>query len=120
MNIVADEGVDLAIVRTLREAGHSVLSIAESMPGAADSEVLATARSGGTLLLTTDKDFGELVFRQKLAAAGILLIRLEGLPEAAKAEAVGLAFQSHATLMSESFSVLSPGLLRIRARIDHG
>ena len=120
MNVVADEGVDQAIVSTLREAGHSVLSVAESMPGAADSEVLAKAQSAGTILLTTDKDFGELVFRQKLAAAGILLIRLEGLSEAAKAEAVGLAFRSHSALMSESFSVLSPGLLRIRARLDHG
>ena len=59
---VADESCDAALVRVLRGAGHDVVSIAETSPGAVDRVVLALALTGERVLLTRDKDFGELVF----------------------------------------------------------
>lgn len=69
-----------------------------------------------TLLLTGDKDFGELVYRQRLTTAGVFLIRLSGLAAESKARLVTETLQGHSHEMLNSFSVIAPGLLRIRHR----
>ena len=66
MNLVADEGVDKSIVDTLRSAGFRVTYFAEVGAGTSDADILAAANQTQTLLLTCDKDFGELVYRQQL------------------------------------------------------
>ncbi len=63
MNILVDESVGQQIVARLRDDGHDVLYIAEMAPGVDDEEVLGAANEHDALLLTADKDFGELVFR---------------------------------------------------------
>src|SRR6266446_4856328 len=67
-----------------------------------------------SLLLTCDKDFGELVYRQRLTNSGVVLVRLEGLTAASKASIVSDAMMNHGSEMKEAFTVVSPGLLRIR------
>ena len=62
MRIIADESVDARIVDRLRRAGHDILSIAESAPGTPDDLVLTKSDAAGVLLMTADKDFGELVY----------------------------------------------------------
>jgi hypothetical protein len=64
--------------------------------------------------VTVDKDFGELVFRLRRAASGVLLVRLPGLSSDEKAALVASAVRDHGTQMPGAFSVVSPGLLRIR------
>ena len=68
----------------------------------------------GALLVTADKDFGELVFRQRLVHTGVLLLRLEGLTNPTKAELVAAAFRDRGHELLGAFSVLSPGQIRIR------
>ena len=63
MNLVADESVDGPSVERLRQDGHAVFYIAELDPGIDDDAVLDEANRSGALLITSDKDFGELVFR---------------------------------------------------------
>src|SRR3954447_4282791 len=75
--IVADESVDFRIVIALRAAGLIVYSIAEELPSITDISVLSIAVEKQALLITEDKDFGELVFRLKLPHCGVLLIRIE-------------------------------------------
>jgi predicted nuclease of predicted toxin-antitoxin system len=69
----------------LRQAGHEVVYIAELDPGITDDQVLDLANREELLLLTADKDFGELVYRLHRQAHGILLVRLIGLPADDKA-----------------------------------
>ena len=114
MNFVADESVDHPIVIELRQLGHHVLAIAEEAPRSDDTEVLQRARALDAILLTNDKDFGELVYRQRLHSAGILLLRLSGLSREAKIEAVVSAIREHGRQVKGMFAVLSPGQLRIR------
>ena len=114
MNLVADEGVDKAIVDALRAGGFSVKYFAEVGAGATDKDVLAAASDAQSLLLTCDKDFGELVFRQRQTHAGVILIRLTGLPTASKANIVLEAIKQHGSDMAGAFTVISPGLLRVR------
>ena len=62
MRLVADESCDFAVVSAVRSAGHDVISITERMPGAEDEQVIKLAATERRLLLTEDKDFGQLVF----------------------------------------------------------
>lgn len=76
MNLFADESVNAALVRRLRQEGHDVLYAHESSPGAPDNQILDSANREHRVLITFDKDFGELVFRQGLITTGVLLVRL--------------------------------------------
>jgi predicted nuclease of predicted toxin-antitoxin system len=116
VNLVADEGVERHIVAQLRQDGHDVLYIAEMEPSISDDRVLNRANAQGALLLTEDKDFGELVFRQRLVHTGVVLIRLAGLSSQMKVVRVSAVFRDHAAELSGAFSVISPGMVRIRRR----
>jgi predicted nuclease of predicted toxin-antitoxin system len=115
MILVADEGVEGRIVAMLRTNGYSVTYIAESFPRMEDPDILALAVSSNSVLVTKDKDFGELVFKEKLPHSGIVLIRLpEEMPSQRKAELVLNAFQTHGQEFSGSFSVIDERFVRIR------
>lgn len=116
MKLVADEGVDRPIVEQLRRDGHEVLYIAESDSGISDDEVLRLVDQHAATLVTTDKDFGELVFRQGRLSRGIVLLRLAGLPPAVKAKLASSALQQHGAEMVTSFTVVSPASVRVRHR----
>jgi len=73
---LANENVPREVVEAARQAGHDLAWIAESSPGADDDAVLAAALAQSRILLTFDKDFGEMAFRQgKTATCGKLLLR---------------------------------------------
>jgi predicted nuclease of predicted toxin-antitoxin system len=114
MTFLADEGVDRQIVERLRRDGYEVSYAAEMSPGIADEIVLSESRNSTSVLITADKDFGELVFRQRLASTGVLLIRLLGLSAAAKASLVSAAIRERAWELPGAFAVLTPGSIRIR------
>ncbi len=116
MNFLADESVDQQIVDRLRVDGHSVAYVAQMDPGSNDKAVLDTANQQMALLITADKDFGELVFRQRLVSNGVVLVRLAGLSPPTKADTVSLAIREHESELSDAFSVVSPGMVRIRRR----
>ena len=65
MRWIADECVSARLVKLLREAGHDVAYVAEMAAGASDTDLIGLARRENRLLLTDDKDFGELVFRRR-------------------------------------------------------
>jgi len=74
---LADECIDAALVAHLRRAGHDVIYMAEVAPAVDDAAVVARARREDRLLLTEDKDFGDLVFRRGAPVPGIVLLRLD-------------------------------------------
>jgi predicted nuclease of predicted toxin-antitoxin system len=114
MNLLADEGVDRQIVVRLRQTGHKVFYIAEMDCGVTDDIVLEQANQHGALLVTADKDFGELVFRLGRLNNGVILLRLAGLSPEKKADVVMSVLRDHAAQMQCAFSVISPGAVRIR------
>jgi len=116
VKLVADEGVDRQVVERLRGDGHEVLHVAELDPGIGDEFVLQEADRSGALLITADKDFGELIFRQQRASHGVFLVRLAGLSPEHKAELVVASLKEHGQEMMDAFSVLSRTSLRIRGQ----
>lgn len=114
MNFLADESVDRQIVDRLRQDGHLVRYVAEMGPGISDDTVLDLANQEVALLLTADKDFGELVFRQRRPMPGIVLIRLAGLSPMHKAGIVASTINQHVAELPRAFAVIAPGVFRIR------
>jgi predicted nuclease of predicted toxin-antitoxin system len=116
MNLLADESVDEQIVQRLRRDGIDVSYVAEMEPGISDELVLNRSNETNALLLTTDKDFGELVFRDNRTTRGVVLVRLAGLSAEKKAAIVAGAFADHASDFLDCFAVISANRVRIRRR----
>lgn len=114
INFVADESVDFDLISALRSKNYEIISILEDFSGVSDTKVLEIAVQNKAILLTEDKDFGELVIRLKLEHFGILLIRLEGMNLIDKREVLLKAIMNHQKDMIQNFSVLSSKQLRIR------
>jgi predicted nuclease of predicted toxin-antitoxin system len=77
MLLLTDENIARSVVIALREAGHDVLWVKEVMRGAADDFILARAMAEGRVVVTFDKDFGELAFRSRLpSTCGVVLFRI--------------------------------------------
>jgi len=76
MTFVADENFPRPAWQVLRNAGWEVFSVAEECPGISDEEIAALCSENQRVLLTFDKDFGELIFRRGLSAGGgVVLFR---------------------------------------------
>lgn len=93
MKFLANENIDKPIVDRLRKDGHAILYVIEMEPGITDNEVMRRANKESALLLTTDKDFGEIVFRQGTVIHGVVLVRLAGLSPQRKADIVTKVIQ---------------------------
>jgi predicted nuclease of predicted toxin-antitoxin system len=119
VKFLADECVDRQIVDRLRREGHEVLYVAEMAPGISDNEVLSLTNQEKSILLTADKDFGELIFRQGKIATGVTLVRLAGLSPGIKAEVVAAAIKDHARELLQAFTVITPVTVRIRRKVPH-
>ncbi|HRD67848.1 MAG TPA: DUF5615 family PIN-like protein [Candidatus Competibacter sp.] len=117
MKFVADESVDFPIVQRLRRDGHSVWAVAEMDSGISDEFVLDHANRQNAVLLTADKDFGELVFRLNRLNWGVVLVRLAGLPPMRKAEIVARAITEKGEELKGAFSVITANTLRIRRHL---
>ena len=110
---LANENVPGEVVEAARQAGHDLAWITELSPGADDDAVLALALAEGRVLLTCDKDFGEMAFRQGTdASCGVLLLRPR-LSEPGHVVQFTLAVLAQQVNWEGQFSVAQEGKLRI-------
>ena len=117
MRFLADESCDARVAAALRDAGHDVVSVAATVRGAADAEVLDLARREQRIVLTEDRDFGRLVFASEppFRDGGVLYLRC---PESARpilpGEVLTLVTELGQQLV-QSFVVWTPRGVRLRA-----
>ena len=116
MRFLADEGIDRQIVDTRRESGYSVSYVAETSPGIPDSEVLRRSHKREEILITSDKDFGELVHRQKRQNCGVILLRLSGINQDQQSKIVCTAFGRRVDEFSNAFTVITADRIRVRRK----
>ena len=77
MRILANENFPADAVEALRNSGHDVTWVRTDCPGVSDQEVLRRAAAEERVLVTFDKDFGELAYRVRTPAPSrIILFRL--------------------------------------------
>jgi hypothetical protein len=118
MRFLADENFPGAGVKALRASGADVGWVRTEAPGLSDQEVLAWAIRDGRILLTFDKDFGELALRSGLPPeCGVVLFRIS-LPEPSKIGARLAAIITTRDDWAGSFSVVEPGRVRMRRLRD--
>jgi predicted nuclease of predicted toxin-antitoxin system len=111
--LLADENFPGAAVEALKALGNDIVWIRLVMPGCTDSDVLDKAQNEGRLLLTLDKDFGELAFHKGAKARhGIILFRLPPLSEIAFVAFVTAQIQSRGDWAGH-FSVVEEDRLRM-------
>lgn len=114
MWFLANENFPGDAVRDLRAAGHDVIWIRTDAPGMKDNDILAWAMRDNRILLTFDKDFGELAFRAKLpATCGIVLFRLPMPAPGAVGSTLSARIAERADWAGH-FSVIEPGRVRMR------
>jgi predicted nuclease of predicted toxin-antitoxin system len=75
VRFLADESCDFSVVRALRSADHDVLAIAEISPREDDRPVMERALGENRILLTEDKDFGQLGYAGLQRTGGVIFIR---------------------------------------------
>lgn len=114
MNILADENIAFSIITRLRADGHLVELMAEIAKGDPDTSVLDIANQRDAVVLTEDKDFGELIMRHQMRAVGVILIRLSGFSPTERAEIISRVIRVHESKLPGAFTVIRPRTVRIR------
>jgi predicted nuclease of predicted toxin-antitoxin system len=114
MKFLADEGIDRSIVDCLRGLGFDVFYVIEQVRSLDDDILLQIAHSETRILITRDKDFGELVYRLNKAHSGVILIRLEGCDTQERADIVCSLIKQYQEQLPKAFSVIQKGVIRIR------
>lgn len=114
MKLFADENVARAEVAWLRSRGHDVLYASEVKAGAADADWMARAETESRVLLTADKDFGDLIFRDGLTSHGVILLRLGDLGLTERLARLDVSWTTIETNTPGKFIVITATKIRIR------
>ena len=114
MRFLIDECCDAAMIRALRLLGHDVVAMTEIAPRAPDTDVATRALLEGRILITEDKDFGQLVYASGQTTRGVILIRFPSPMRAVMLRTTLHVISEKSDLLDGAFVIIKPGLLRIR------
>jgi predicted nuclease of predicted toxin-antitoxin system len=116
MRILADESCDGRVVRALRLAGHDVKPVREIAPELPDEQVIAVARTEGRILITEDRDFGQIFFAADSQSVGVILVRFPTNARTGLPRLVVEFIERHGRQLHNTFAVLDPGGARIGSK----
>ncbi|PWB62592.1 MAG: hypothetical protein C3F17_11005 [Bradyrhizobiaceae bacterium] len=114
MRWLIDECVDANLATFLRESGHDVVYIPDVEPSATDPEVMSRAEREDRLLLTEDKDFGDLTFRRSRAVPGLVLLRIDPIRRLLKGPRLLAAIDRFGTSLVGRYTVVEEARFRSR------
>jgi len=115
VRLLADENLPREAVESLRASGHDVAWMAEDAPSTTDLYVLAKACAEERVVVTCDKDFGELAFRTGMPALfGIVLLRVPPMLSELVAELAVRTLESSPDLRGRFWVVDPAGAVRVR------
>ncbi len=114
MKIMADENLESAIVFWLRSIGHDVVWQAETPELLPDEMVLRQANEESRIIMTSDLDFGELIFRQRRSSQGIVLFRIKSTHQSQKLEIIQSQWPTIENRLVGNFVVVTNQKIRIR------
>jgi predicted nuclease of predicted toxin-antitoxin system len=115
MDFLANENFPLFSIRLLRKAGYNVASVIEDTPGAKDRDILNRAHDENLIILTFDRDYGELIYRHKvLASDGIIYFRFNPSTPEEPAEILLYLLEKCEVSIAGKFTVVERGRIRQR------
>ena len=118
MKFLTDENIGFKVINPLRKLGFDIKSILESDKGVDDAIVLSIANEEDRILITTDKDFGELVYIKKLIHSGVILLRLKNDSSINKLKVLESLFNTRLKDLEKAFTVVTENKVRIRKDDD--
>lgn len=113
MKFLVDECVGRGIVEWLQTHGYNAVSILEFSPGVSDDAVLHKALHENRILITMDKDFGDIIFRNNSDHCGIILLRLSNWQLKHKIACLENVFTRHLNEIENNFIVITEQSVRI-------
>jgi predicted nuclease of predicted toxin-antitoxin system len=118
MRFLIDECAGPAVAQALRSQGHEVFSVYDGARGISDDDILQKAFSEDWILISTDKDFGEKIYREKKPHKGIVLLRLSDERSTVKIELLRRLLESYSDRLEGQFVVVTEKSVRFaRAQI---
>ena len=115
MDFLANENFPLASIRLLRNAGHNVDSVLEETSGAGDSSVLHRGHEEFRIILTFDRDYGELIYRhESRVPAGLVFFRFDPARPEEPAEILLEILEKGKINFAGKFTVIERGRMRQR------
>src|SRR5947208_6630072 len=103
MRFLVDECTGPAVAEWLRGKGHEVFSVFDEAKGISDKEILTKALNENWVLITNDKDFGEMIFRERRAHHGVIFLRLDDERAANKIEVLRHLLESYSNKLPNHF-----------------
>lgn len=114
MRFLIDESVEYRIVAFLRNFGFNTLSVAESFPSLDDKTILSIAYKENRIIITNDKDFGELIYKLQLPHKGIILFRLFEENYQSKEEKLQFVLKKFKSKLQNTFTIVSKNKIRFK------
>lgn len=114
MRFLIDECTGSGVAAWLSEAGHDVFSAFDEARGHSDEELLARAQAEMRIIITNDKDFGEMIFRHGQFHYGVILLRLQNERLASKIIVLDQLLSKYADRIPDAFVVVTENHVRIR------
>ena len=111
--ILADENLNARFIENLRNAGFEVLSVSEQFSGIADTSVVSLAMQETAILITEDKDFGELVFAHKIARLTVVFLRYKKQEVAMMQVLLLQVIQAYSIQDGNFFITIAKGRIRV-------
>jgi predicted nuclease of predicted toxin-antitoxin system len=112
VQFLVDENAGVVVARWLRSQGHEVFSVYEEARGIDDDKVIQKAFDENRILITSDKDFGEKVYREHRSHRGIILLRLENERSNNKIDVLQKLLAEYPEQLSDNFIVVTEKLVR--------
>lgn len=112
MRFLVDENTGVVVSRWLRSLGHEVFSVYEEARGTDDDTILQKAFDENWILITSDKDFGEKVYRRRQPHRGIIFLRLEDERSANKVAVLQSLLESYSDQVADNFVVATEKRVR--------
>jgi predicted nuclease of predicted toxin-antitoxin system len=115
MRFIVDECTGPSVARWLASAGHDVVSVFDDRPGASDDEILDRAVAEQRILVTNDRDYGEMIFSQGKPHAGVVFLRLDDERPANKTRLLESLLKTHSAELPNRFVVVTETGVRFAA-----
>jgi predicted nuclease of predicted toxin-antitoxin system len=113
MKFLVDECVGSSVAKFLKDNNQEVFSVFDDWRGATDEAILFKCLVENFILITSDKDFGEMVYRQKKVHKGVILLRCEPNKFSKKIEVLEKLLQNYGNKLENNFVVVTNEKVRI-------
>jgi predicted nuclease of predicted toxin-antitoxin system len=113
MKFIVDECVGTSVAKWFAESGYNVVSVYDSLQGADDAVVLQTAYAEERILVTSDKDFGDMIFRQQQKHWRVILLRLADERPFNKIKVIRQVLENYSLDLIGNFIVATERIVRI-------